>query len=175
MSDAVKSRSYSLSLRAEHARDTRRRIRASAETLFLARGYTDVSMAEIAQSAGVARQTVFSAYGSKAKLLKDVFDVRLAGDDEALSIAERPAVQRLLAATDAMDAIRRAARIIVDVNGRVASLWLAITEASASDPEIAELIRVHDKARHNDIGVIVDVAAALGGPTASLASFSPKR
>jgi AcrR family transcriptional regulator len=159
---AVKLRRYSSSLRAEQARDTRRRIRAAAETLFLDRGYSDVSMDEIARSAGVARQTVFSAYGTKAKLLKEVLDVRLAGDDEPVALSDRPAVQRVLTASDPMDAVRSAARVIVDVNSRVAPLWLAVTEAEAFDPEIAELIRSYDEARHSDIGRVVDVVANLG-------------
>lgn len=162
MEEAVKPRRYSSSLRAEQARDTRRRIRAAADTLFLERGYTDVSMDEIARRAGVARQTVFSAYGSKAKLLKEVLDVRLAGDDEPVAVAERPAVQRVLTATDPMDAIRGLARVVVDVNSRVAPLWLAVTEAVAFDPEIAALSRSYDDVRHADIGRIVDVVANLG-------------
>lgn len=162
MADAVKLRRYRSPLRAEQAQDTRRRIRAAADALFLERGYTDVSMDDIARAAGVARQTVFSAFGSKAGVLKDVIDVRLAGDDAPRPLAERPAIQRALAATDPMDVVRRTARVIVDVNCRVTPLWLAITEAAASDPEIGELIRSYDEARHGDIGTIVDVVANLG-------------
>src|SRR5918911_3683012 len=114
MADAVKSRPYRSALRADQARETRRRIRTAADALFLARGYTDVSMDEIARAAGVARQTVFSTYGSKAKLLKEVIDVRLAGDDEPVSIIERPAAQRMLASTDPVGAIRRQAKLIVE-------------------------------------------------------------
>jgi AcrR family transcriptional regulator len=162
MADAVKPRRYRSTLRAEQAKDTRRRIRAAADALFLERGYTDVSMDYIAEAAGVARQTVFSAFGSKAGVLKEVLDVRLAGDDAPLAIVERPAARRMLASTDPHDAVRRQARIIVETGARVAPLWPALREAAATDAEIAELVRFYDEGRHAGIGAIVDVVANLG-------------
>jgi AcrR family transcriptional regulator len=162
MADHVKTRRYRSTLRAEQAQETRRRIRAAADTLFLEQGYRDVSMDDIASAAGVSRQTVFSTFGSKARVLKDVLDVRLAGDDAPLSIIERPAAQRMLAAKDAGDAIRLQAKIIVDIGSRVAPLWPAVREAAASDTEIAELLRSYDEGRHEGIGAIVDMVANLG-------------
>src|SRR5919202_3549705 len=162
MADAVKPRPYRSTLRTDQARETGRRIRAAADALFSARGHTDVSMDEIAKAAGVARQTVFSTYGSKAKLLKEVIDVRLAGDNDPVSIVERPAAQRMLASTDPVDAIRRQAKLIVETTGRVAPLWPAIVAAAAVDAEMADLVRFYDEGRHEGIGVIVDVVASLG-------------
>jgi AcrR family transcriptional regulator len=162
MADAVKPRAYRSTLRAEQAQDTRRRIRGAADALFLERGYTDVSMDEIARAAGVARQTVFSAYGSKGNVLKEVIDVRLAGDDAPVALAERPAAQRMLTSPDPQDAVRRGARLIVEVALRVAPVWPAVSQAAATDPEIAELLRTYDEARHAGIGEIVDVVANLG-------------
>lgn len=92
-----------------------------------------------------------------------MLDVRLAGDDAPLSIAERPAAQRMLASTDPADAIRRQSRIIVETGARVAPFWPALREAAASDTEIADLLRSYDQARHEGIGGIVDVVANLGG------------
>jgi AcrR family transcriptional regulator len=162
MSDEVKPRTYRSPLRAEQAQDTRRRIRAAADGLFLERGYGDVSMDEIARRAGVARQTVFSTYGSKARVLKEVMDVRLAGDDAPLALAERPAAKRMLASTDPVDAIRRSARLIVDAGVRIAPIWPAVTGAAATDSEIADLLRTYDEARRDGIGTIVDVVGNLG-------------
>src|SRR5689334_960995 len=104
MSKAVKKsqapRAYQSTLRADQARQTRRRIREAADTLFLDKGYVATSMDDIATAAAVSRQTVFSAFGSKANLLKEAFDVRLAGDDEPKALAERPEVQRILEELD---------------------------------------------------------------------------
>ena len=57
------TRAYRSTLRADQARETRRRIREAADSLFLDHGYVATSMDDIAKSAGVSRQTVFSAFG----------------------------------------------------------------------------------------------------------------
>lgn len=56
------------SLREEQARVTRGRILKAARHLFVERGYSTVSMQEIAREAGVAYQTVFSQFGGKLQL-----------------------------------------------------------------------------------------------------------
>ena len=55
-------------LRAEQAQLTRRRILEAARRLFVERGYSSVSMQEIAREGGVAYQTVFSQFGGKLQL-----------------------------------------------------------------------------------------------------------
>ena len=55
-------------LREEQAKLTRRRILEAARRLFVGRGYSSVSMQEIAHEAGVAYQTVFSQFGGKLQL-----------------------------------------------------------------------------------------------------------
>jgi AcrR family transcriptional regulator len=55
-------------LREEQAQLTRRRILEAARRLFVGRGYSSVSMQEIAREAGVAYQTVFSQFGGKLQL-----------------------------------------------------------------------------------------------------------
>lgn len=56
------------SLREEQSLVTRRRILDAAGRLFVQRGYSTVSMQEIAREAGVAYQTVFSQFGGKLQL-----------------------------------------------------------------------------------------------------------
>ena len=162
MAEPVKPRAYRSTLRADQARDTRRRVREAADHLFLERGFTDVSIDDIAKQAGVARQTVFNAYGSKVGVLKEVLDVRLVGDDEPLSIAERPEGRRVLTATDPYDAVRRQAELFVETAIRLAPLWRAVTAAAATDAEMTEFLRAYDKERWEGIGVVVDVVARLG-------------
>jgi AcrR family transcriptional regulator len=58
-----------LSLRAERAQVTRRRIVAAARSLFAANGYAATTLTSIASEAGVAVQTVYAIYGSKAGIL----------------------------------------------------------------------------------------------------------
>lgn len=163
MTDAVKAprRRYESSLRADQARETRRRIRAAAEQLFLAQGWSGTSIDDVAKAAGVARQTVFSAFGSKAGLLKEVCDVALAGDDAPLSLEERPDQQRVLTTTDPAQAIRLHAKVVTDASMRVGHLW-PVLAGGAGDPEINELLEFYTEGRLWGIGRIVDVLVGLG-------------
>jgi AcrR family transcriptional regulator len=152
-------RAYRSTLRADQARETRRRIRDAADALFLERGYVATSMDDIATAAGVSRQTVFSAFGSKANLLKETFDVRLAGDDEPLSLAERPEAQRILEETDPAALLRAQADFFVVTTMRVLPLWPAMIAGAATDPACAEVLSFFDRGRFEGPGEIVDVLA----------------
>lgn len=62
------------SLRDERAGVTRRRIADAARTLFRSRGYGATTLRAIAEEAGVAVQTVYAVYGSKAGILHELRD-----------------------------------------------------------------------------------------------------
>lgn len=68
MSD-VKPR-HEMTLRAERARVTRRRIADAARTLFSRHGYGATTITAIAAEAGVAVQTVYAVHRSKAGILR---------------------------------------------------------------------------------------------------------
>jgi AcrR family transcriptional regulator len=167
MSKGVKSqeaapRRYRSTLRANQARETRRRIRDAADALFLDKGYAATSMDDIAQAAGVSRQTVFSAFGSKANLLKEAFDVRLAGDDEPLAVAERPEALRILEETDPVALVRAQAGFFIVTTMRVLPLWPAMVAGAATDPACAEVLAFFDRGRLEGPGEIIDVLADRG-------------
>jgi AcrR family transcriptional regulator len=155
-------RTYRSTLRADQARETRRRIRDAADALFLDRGYVGTSMDAVAEAAGVSRQTVFSAFGSKANLLKEAFDVRLAGDDEPLALAERPEAQRILDETDPAALLRAQADFFVITTLRVLPLWPAMVAGAATDTACAEVLAFFDRGRLEGPGEIVDVLAQRG-------------
>ena len=54
----------------------------------------------IAAAAGVSKQTVYNSCGSKAELLKRLYDVRLVGDDQPIAFGDRPEYPRIKATTD---------------------------------------------------------------------------
>ncbi len=94
------TRPYSSPLRAEQARQTQRRILDAALRLFLEQGYTATTMSAVAAAAGVSVQTVYKAFGTKPALVKRLYDVTLAGDDEPVPLADRPEVKALYAEPD---------------------------------------------------------------------------
>ena len=68
------SRPYQSSLRDERARETRRRIRGSARALFASNGFTETTIAQIAERAGVSQQTVYKAFGSKGAIVGEMLE-----------------------------------------------------------------------------------------------------
>jgi AcrR family transcriptional regulator len=87
------SRAYDSPLRREQARQTQRRIVDAAYRLLLDQGYAATTMAAVAEAAGVSPQTVYKAFGTKAALVKRVYDVTLVGDDEPVPLGEREDVR----------------------------------------------------------------------------------
>jgi len=98
MSDV--KRGYRSPLRAEQARQTRRRILREAQRLFLDRGYPATSIEAVAAAAQVSQDTVYSVFGSKRNLLKEVMDTGVGGDDTAVKVVDRPEPQRIRQQSD---------------------------------------------------------------------------
>jgi AcrR family transcriptional regulator len=89
MSDV--KRGYDASGRQRQARARRLAVVDAARELFERDGYRATTVAGIAATAGVSAEMVYKTFGSKAAVAKAVFDLALAGDDEPVPIAERPA------------------------------------------------------------------------------------
>ncbi|MFH8533988.1 TetR/AcrR family transcriptional regulator [Streptomyces tendae] len=82
------TRRYRSARREQGAAQTRQDILETARTLFVTHGYAQVTMGEIARSAGVATKTLYASVGTKAQLLQALLDQDLAQPlevaDEAL-------------------------------------------------------------------------------------------
>jgi AcrR family transcriptional regulator len=73
-------RAYDRSQRDEAAAGTRARVLASAKTLFSARGIDAVTIAELAEAAGVSASTVYALFKSKEGVLLAVVEGALFGE-----------------------------------------------------------------------------------------------
>ncbi|GAA3522901.1 hypothetical protein GCM10022234_18820 [Aeromicrobium panaciterrae] len=93
-------RAYSSEMRAEQARHTRARIVGTARELLLAHGYFAMTVPLLARRAGVSPQTVYNSVGGKADVVKAVYDVLLAGDDDPVPMSERPEFRSVVDAPD---------------------------------------------------------------------------
>lgn len=140
MAEPVKpARRYDASRRKEQAAENRRRVLVAAERLLRAQGYTDTSMPEIAQAAGVSVQLVYKAFANKATLLKAVFDVSVAGDDEQTPMAERDVIAAIRAETDAVRMITMYVRHLADGADRHMPLQLLARDAAHADHAAADV------------------------------------
>jgi len=140
MAEPVKpARRYDASRRQEQAAENRRRVLAAAERLLRAQGYADTSMPEIAQAAGVSVQLVYKAFANKATLLKAVFDVSVAGDDDPTPMAERDVIAAIRAEPDAARKITMYVRHLADGADRHMPLQLLARDAAHADHAAADV------------------------------------
>jgi AcrR family transcriptional regulator len=158
---AVKRRAYTSDRRRAQARQTRRSILDAAHELFVARGYAATSVQAIAEHAGVAVQTVYAVFGSKRELLRQLIESTITGDDEPGPIAERPEAQAVGAELDARRRAELDAALSRSIIQRVAPIARVVTEAAASDPELAEMFEAVKAARRHEM---TSAATVLAGP-----------
>jgi AcrR family transcriptional regulator len=125
-------RRYTSQIRDEQSRLTRSRILDAARDLFLTRGYVGTTLDHVAAAAGVSVQTVYNAVGGKAAVLKAVYDVTLAGDDEPVPMVDRPAFRAMIAATDGRRCLQLYAVHGREISERVLPLLTAVLAQAAT-------------------------------------------
>jgi AcrR family transcriptional regulator len=127
------------SKRAQKAQETRRRILQAALELFVQDGYGATNLQDVAARAGVAVQTIYFVFSNKRTLLKELVDVTIAGDDEAVATMDRPWFTDSLAADTAQAMLDAYVAGTTSVLERVAPINRVLEAAAASDPEVAAL------------------------------------
>jgi AcrR family transcriptional regulator len=138
MSQPVKiPRRYDVTSRQEQARASRRRVLATATQMFIERGYADTTVPSVARAAGVSAQNVYKAFGNKPALLKAVFDVAMAGDDEPPTMMQREALTRIREEPDPREKLRRYGRFVADTAPRHTPIQLLARAAANTDPDAA--------------------------------------
>jgi AcrR family transcriptional regulator len=164
MTDDVKTRRrYESRRRQEQAAQTRRDIVTAAGPLFRDRGYA-VPMPVIAEAAGVAVETIYRIFGTKAGLFRAVVDALLAGGAARAErpVPERPAIQAIQQEPDPVRKIERFAALQPGVHRRAGPLLRALRDARASDPDLDRLWRELEDARLQGQGGFVDHLAREG-------------
>jgi AcrR family transcriptional regulator len=136
MAEPVKTRTYNSPVRREQAARTRQQILESAADLFVRRGYGTTSVRQIAGAARVAPDTVYATFGSKARLLTALLDIRLAPGGQT-SILDRPEARAILEEPDPRRLLRLFARDYAAMSERVRPLSEVLRTAKAVEPEMA--------------------------------------
>jgi TetR/AcrR family transcriptional regulator of autoinduction and epiphytic fitness len=172
MSSGVKRRSYDNARREAGARETRRAIVAAARALFVDRGYPSTTFPAVADDAGVSVQTVRKHFPAKRDLLKVVIDQAVAGDDEPISIPNRPEVAAIRAEPDPARKLRLQGAHAVAIMQRSTPVDQMLRSAAVIDPEAAELWRRGSQARQEGMR---QFAAHLAGGGHLRAGLSPQQ
>jgi AcrR family transcriptional regulator len=149
--------------RTRQARATRREIVSAARDLFVERGYAATTIDAVAERAGVGRKTVFSSVGGKGALLKLVWDWTLVGDDEPVPMADRPAVQAMLAERDPRRLVRMWVDMQLEVGARAAPIGQVVVAAADVDDDVHELAETIRRESLAGATAFVSHLAAAGG------------
>lgn len=154
-------RSYHAPSRDAAAEETRRAIIRAAAELFLAQGYVQTTVAQIAERAKVSRPTVF-AVGSKTDLFALVRDQTIAGDEAPVPVIERRSWRRLLAAPDQHGTLRAYAKHSADINRRYSPLHEVLRRSAAAAPEMAELYERSERERRVGVTAVLNDVRGKG-------------
>ena len=154
---------YTSQIRDEQARRTRRAIVTAAHDLFLAQGYAATTIDAVAEAARVSRRTVFNSVGGKATLLKLALDWAIAGDDEPIPLADRPAVKAIQAEPDPRKALVLWAQMVTEIAARAAPISEVLTAAADADPDAAPLAVGADRDRMSGATAFTRYLASLDG------------
>jgi len=142
---------------------------AAATEQFLAKGYLQTTMADIARAAEVAVQTLYLTFGSKVAVLSAALDVAIVGDDEPVPVLERPWFSALRAAPDGPTAVAVFVDAASQIIDRVYPLY-AVTRDGSTDPELAEVLSENKRLRFVTHSQVARELAAKGGFRSDLTS-----
>ena len=156
------TRKYSSAMRDEQAAHTRARILDAASELFLERGYARTTMKDIADLAGVARDTVHAVFGSKVRVLTALIDVRLVPDSSVANATQRPDAQAVKDEVDQREQIEMFARFIAGLSTQLRPVFEILRTASAVEPEAAAVFEEMDRYRMTNMQTYARWIAARG-------------
>ena len=162
MSAVKGKRRYSSAVRDEQATRTRARILDAAAELFLQRGYGRTTVQEVADRAGVARDTVHAIFGSKARVLTALVDTRLVPDGAVANVAETPAAQAVKREVDPRKQVELFAGWIAAMSTRLRPVFEILRTASAVEPDMAAIFTEMDRFRLRNMQTYARWFAARG-------------
>lgn len=139
------------------------RIVKAAYRLFCAQGYAGTTMAEIAEAAGVAVQSVYFTFHTKAALLSRAYDFAVMGEEEP-QIPQRQAwYEAMSAEPDVTQALRHFVTGVGEITRRVTPLSLAAQVAADGDPDTARVMAFHDGMQADAYREVVKLLSAKAG------------
>jgi AcrR family transcriptional regulator len=150
-----------MTTRKERAAATRARIIRAAHELFSSIGYNGTTMRSVAERSGVAVQTVYFVFHTKAELLSATAEDVAAGASSPSPVPDRPWFREAMETSDARRTIALAVEHGVDIYRRSAPLAHAIREAALVDPEVHEFWSRIQASRKRAMRLLVERIAAV--------------
>lgn len=153
-------RKYRSGRRKEQARETRGQILDAAREQFIRFGYAGATIDAIAENAGVSSETVFAAFANKRTILAKLVQTLVGGDEQDISLLERPGLQAVLREQDPAVQIQLFAVDIAGILERIAPLFEVMRMASKTEAEIADMLEGILEERFRNLAAFVCHLAA---------------
>ena len=146
--------------RRERARATRLRITEAAYALFCERGYLGTTMADIADLAGVAVQTVYFTFHTKSDVLGSTYELAVVGEGDPAPPQMQPWYASAVAEPDVARALRWVVEGAGEIVRRVAPLDIVVRTAAESDPDTARVLSHSEQLRVDGYREVIDLLRA---------------
>jgi AcrR family transcriptional regulator len=148
--------SYNSPRRQQAAAATREAIIEAALELFACQGYARTTVAQIAEAARVAANTVYTSVGGKPQLLAAITESGTGDPDVAETLT---AVART---SDPTEVIRLTAAGTRQVNERRAKAVAVLLDSAQADPAAAEMLQVTVRSYRETLGTLAGRLEDLG-------------
>ena len=162
MSDETPRRTYNSERRREAAHRNRAAVLTACRELLFREGYHATTVRAVAERAGVSAETVYKSFGGKPGMVKALWDITLAGDDEPVPMADRPQAREILRTRELGAKLRLYAAYARGIHERIAALFALLTQAG---PDVGEILETSERERLTGVTTFVthlDEAGALG-------------
>ncbi|MCX5559263.1 TetR/AcrR family transcriptional regulator [Streptomyces sp. NBC_00038] len=162
MSDETPRRSYNSERRREAASRNRAAVLEACRELLFQDGYHATTVRAVAERAGVSAETVYKTFGGKPGMVKALWDITLAGDDDPVPMADRPQTREILRTGELGAKLRLYAAFVRGIHERIAALFALLTQAG---PEVVEVLETAERERLTGVTAFVthlDETGALG-------------
>ena len=139
----------SLGYREQQAEATKERVATAARGLFAERGFAGTTVTAISETAGVPAQTIYSAFGSKARILARLTESWMR------ETRTRELADAYLREPDAAGRLRLFAALNRHQLDAGADLLTIYREAARTDPSMAAALAAMMRAREREIATLV--------------------
>lgn len=133
--DLEVKRNYDARRRREQSASTRERILDAAHDLLLEVGYRSATVTAVAARADVNVDTIYELVGRKPVLLRELIERAISGTGGAVPAEDRDYVKAIRAEPDPYEKLAIYARAVRDMQQRMAPMFVALRDASSTEPE----------------------------------------
>ncbi len=155
-------RKYDSTRRQAQAEATKIQIAEAARSLFFKRGYAGTTIEEIANEAGISKESVYAIFGNKQSILAFLLDVAVGGKELPLPLIQQSAPQAIIQDRDQRRQIERIAQVCGEILSRAAPVYAIMSAAATTEPEIQKRVRYVHKARLENMTSFFRQIAAHG-------------